>query len=186
MKKIIIKISYLFGIDIISSKIQSLIAYTKAYRISKIKGTPFKFIDQGSFDFDIMGPLSEFSIHETSHIKGGSYIECSGGVTIGKYFHTGRGLTIFSHNHNWRSNESLPYDETKILKPVIIGDAVWCGCNVTILPGVSIGDGVIIAAGTVVTENIKSGYIVGGNPGQIIGMRDQDTLNKLMNEKKFF
>ena len=64
------------------------------------------------------------------------------GVEIGKYCHIAKGLTIYSHNHNWKSEEYIPYDDANIKKPVVIGDCVWIGCNVTIAPGAKIGDGV--------------------------------------------
>jgi acetyltransferase-like isoleucine patch superfamily enzyme len=51
--------------------------------------------------------------------------------------------------------------------PVIIGKDVWVGANATILPGVSIGEFSIIAAGSVVTKDVPSGVLVAGNPAII-------------------
>ncbi|WP_434341256.1 acyltransferase [Motilimonas cestriensis] len=167
---------------------RGLFFYTKMRirRIEKSSKQIINFVPQGSFDFDIMGPVSKFKIHPTSHIKSGTFIECSGGVSIGKYFHVGRGLTIFSSNHNWRSSEFLPYDSESILAPVVIGDGVWCGANVTITPGATIGDGVVIAAGSVVVGNIPAGKVYGGNPAKEIASRDIVLLNKLLSNNKFF
>lgn len=53
-------------------------------------------------------------------------------------------------------------------EPVTIGDSVWIGGNATILPGVTIGNNVVIGAGSVVTRNIPSGVVVGGNSARII------------------
>ena len=53
-------------------------------------------------------------------------------------------------------------------KPVNIGDDVWIGGNVTILPGVNIGNNVIIAAGAVVTKDIPDNCVVGGVPARKI------------------
>jgi acetyltransferase-like isoleucine patch superfamily enzyme len=53
-------------------------------------------------------------------------------------------------------------------KPVIIEDNVWIGCRCIILKGVRIGNGAIIAAGSVVTKNVLPGSIVGGAPAQVI------------------
>lgn len=55
--------------------------------------------------------------------------------------------------------------------PVIIGSDVWIASNVTILKGVRIGNGVIIAANSVVNKNVDSYMIVGGTPAKIIGER---------------
>lgn len=52
--------------------------------------------------------------------------------------------------------------------PVSIGNKVWVGANVTILPGISLGDGAIIAAGAVVTKDVAPGTIVGGVPAKFI------------------
>ena len=60
-------------------------------------------------------------------------------------------------------------------KPVIIGNDVWIGGNVTILPGVHIGDNVVIAAGAVVTKDVPSNSLVGGIPAKIIREIENDT-----------
>jgi maltose O-acetyltransferase len=57
---------------------------------------------------------------------------------------------------------------TVIGKPVIIGRNVWITSNCTILPGVTIGDNTIIASGSVVTKDIPSGVLAGGNPCKVI------------------
>jgi len=89
----------------------------------------------------IAGDLSKFKLDPTSHLKSNTFIECSGGVTIGRYFHPGRGLTIWSVNHAYDSEKAIPYDETVLEKPVHIEDFVWCGGNVFIIPGVTVGEG---------------------------------------------
>ena len=53
-------------------------------------------------------------------------------------------------------------------KPVHIGKAVWIGSNSTILPGVTIGDGAIVAAGAVVSKDVPENTVVGGVPAKII------------------
>ena len=121
-----------------------------------------------------------------SHIKSNTFIECSGGVSIGDYFHTGRGLTIFSTSHNWKNGTKIPYDEIVLYQPVTIGSFVWIGANVTILPGTTLGDGVVVAAGAVVRGNIPDCSIVAGNPATIIGQRNVDEYLHLLNNKCFF
>ena len=59
-------------------------------------------------------------------------------------------------------------------KPVIIGNDVWIGGNVTILPGVKIGNNVVIAAGAVVTKDVPSNSLVGGVPAKIIREIEND------------
>lgn len=55
----------------------------------------------------------------------------------------------------------------KLKAPVIIGEDVWVGANATILPGVTIDDFSVVAAGSVVTKNVPSGVLVAGNPAVI-------------------
>lgn len=61
-----------------------------------------------------------------------------------------------------------------IAKPVIIGDDVWIGGNVTILPGVKIGNNVVIAAGAVVTKDIPDNCVAGGIPAKPIKQIEND------------
>lgn len=61
-----------------------------------------------------------------------------------------------------------------IAEPVIIGDDVWIGGNVTILPGVSIGNNVVVAAGAVVTKDVPDNCVVGGVPARIIKTIEDD------------
>ena len=106
-------------------------------------------------------------------------------MKIGKYCHIAKGLTIYSHNHNWKSEEYIPYDATDIIKPVKIGDCVWIGANVTIAPGVEIENGVIISSGAVVFGHIPRCAIIRGNPAEVIGYRDKDVYDMLEIAGKF-
>ena len=114
------------------------------------------------------------------------FINGSGEVHIGSYFHTGVNLTIISSNHNFENATSIPYDKTRIHKKVIIKDFVWCGNNVTIIPGITIGEGAIIAAGAVVVKDVPDCAIVGGNPAQLIRYRNKEEFYRLKEEKKYF
>ena len=64
-------------------------------------------------------------------------------------------------------NEKLPNNDL----PVVIEDDVWCGANVTILKGVTISHGSIVAAGAVVTKSFPPYSIIGGVPAKLIKMR---------------
>jgi acetyltransferase-like isoleucine patch superfamily enzyme len=58
--------------------------------------------------------------------------------------------------------------------PVIIDDYVWVGINATVLQGVRIGEGAVVAAGAVVTKNVEPYTIVGGIPAKQIGVRTKN------------
>jgi len=158
----------------------------KVYKYELSCNCKINFVTQGEGGLVLGGDLNKFFIESSSHLKSATFIECSGGVKIGQYFHTGRGLTIFSTNHNYHSPTMIPYDDVSINEPVTIGDFVWCGANVTILPGVTIGNGAVIGAGSVVTRNVPSCAVVGGNPAKIIKYRNVIQFNNLIVEKKFF
>ncbi|WP_263358973.1 acyltransferase [Acidicapsa ligni] len=58
--------------------------------------------------------------------------------------------------------------KTVILKPVRICDKSWIGLNAIVLKGVEIGEGAVVAAGSVVTKNVPSWTVVAGNPAKVI------------------
>lgn len=173
----IVRIFFTFRITRLYETWQSLLTEVKVMKYRK-QGIHLNFVPQGGYRFDISGDLSMFSIHETSHIKSDTFIECSGGVSIGRFFHTGRGLTIFSTKHIYKEANTVPYGLEIENAPVLIGDCVWAGVNVTILPGSTIGDGAILGAGAVVRGNIPKGAIVIGNPCLVIGYRDMEHFNE--------
>lgn len=70
--------------------------------------------------------------------------------------------------------------------PVTIGNDVWIGANVIILPGVTIGDGAILAAGAVVTKDVEPYAIVGGVPAKLIRYRFSEEYRKKMLEIKWW
>jgi len=134
--------------------------------------------------FEIRHP-ENLTIGYGTAISGDCFINAYGGVSIGKYCHIAKGLTIYSHNHNWKSDEYIPYDDKSIKKPVFIGNCVWMGANVTIAPGTVIEDGVIVSAGAVVFGQIPRCAIVRGNPAVVIGYRNIDVYNDLEKKNKF-
>lgn len=184
IKELLVRLLYVLHADRLSEKISNLILQVRLRRY-RAMGIPLNFVPQGGNDFEICGDLSKFKIDPTSHIKSGAFIECSGGVTIGKYFHVGRGLKIFSTNHDYRSKEMIPYGKVDIPGPVTIEDFVWIGADVSIVPGVTIGEGAVVAMSAVVTRDVPPGAVVAGNPARVIGQRDMTTYRRLKAEERF-
>ena len=116
----------------------------------------------------------------------GMKIQGKGTVKIGKHFHSGTECLIISQNHNYDNGKAIPYDEEYICKDVEIGDFVWLGSRVIILPGTKIGEGAIIQAGSVVHGEIPDYAIAGGNPTKVFKYRDIEHFKQLKNEGKFF
>ena len=186
IKKFIINLSLIIKIHRIRYWLHQVNNIAEVKALSKFYTQNINFIQQGWGGLKIEGNKNNFKIDKTSHLKSNTYIECSGGVYIGKYLHCAQGLTIYSANHNYKSTEYIPYGLDWDLKPVEIQDFVWIGANVTIVPGVTVHEGAIIGAGAVVTKDVPKYAIVGGNPAKIIKYRDKENFEKLKAEGKYF
>lgn len=114
-------------------------------------------------------------------------------VNIGKFCSMSSGINIVGGEHNvsWvstfplRDRFQLPGrgrdGHPKSKGPICIGNDVWIGMGVTILSGVNIGDGSVVAAQSVVTKDVPPYTIVAGNPAKIIKYRfDQETIQALL------
>jgi len=95
-----------------------------------------------------------------------------GEVEIGDNFHCGFGCIIITENHKFKNADKVPYGNEYDVRNTVIGDNVWLGINVTLLPGVEIGEGAIIQAGSVVTKSIPPLSIAGGHPSTVFSARD--------------
>lgn len=115
----------------------------------------------------------------------GVHISGNGKVTFGNYVSCGVEILIISQNHNYEG-EKIPYDETYIYKDIEIGNFVWLGSRVMILPGTKIGEGAIIQGGAVVHGEIPPYAIAGGNPAKVFKYRNIEHFKKLKDEEKFF
>ena len=91
---------------------------------------------------------------------------------------------IITQNHNYEG-EAIPYDDTYIYKNINIKDNVWFGHRVIVTGNVTIGEGAIVAAGSVVVKDVPDYAIVGGNPAKVIKFRDIEHYTKLKEQKKF-
>lgn len=126
---------------------------------------------------------SGVSIGDYSYVNKGTVI--ASGI-IGKYCSIGYNCQIgmFEHPVNYISSSKWIYHDTdwkEIHTPPIIGNDVWIASNVTILQGVKVGDGAIIAAGAVVTKDVQPYSIYGGVPAKLIKYRfDEQTIKELL------
>lgn len=97
-------------------------------------------------------------------LNSGCKFQDQGGITIGDNCLIGHNVVIATLNHD----RSVEKRGDCIPSPVIIGNQVWIGANATILPGVTIGDRAIVAAGAVVTRDVPAYATVGGVPARIL------------------
>ena len=95
----------------------------------------------------------------------------NGRITIGDNCFIAPGVHIYTTNHPLNAHERLTGVE--YTKPVNIGHNVWIGGRSIINPGVTLGNNVVVASGSVVTKNIPDNVLVGGNPAKIIKTLDE-------------
>lgn len=109
----------------------------------------------------------------------------NGTVIIGDNFHSGIECMIITQNHDYDTGEAIPYGSGFDYKTIKICDNVWLGNRVLVTGNVTIGEGAIIAAGSVVVKDVPPFAIVGGNPAKILKYRNIEHYNKLKEQKRF-
>lgn len=102
------------------------------------------------------------------------------GITVGKNVNVGGKVSIYTRQH---SVDSPMFAE--VGGPVVIGDYAWIASHAIVLPGVTIGEGAVVAAGAVVTKDVAPYTLVGGNPAVFIRERSLDLRYELGYAKRF-
>ena len=109
-----------------------------------------------------------------------AFLDGRSGLTIGDNVNVGSHVSIYTREHDVNSPT---FAETG--GPVVIGDRAWVSSHSVVLPGVTIGEGAVVAAGAIVTKDVEPYTIVGGNPAKQIGTRTQDLTYELGYAKRF-
>jgi maltose O-acetyltransferase len=136
------------------------------YRLAGLRiGRDSKFLDRAVFDA-LDNPYRNLSIGRRSQVGIGCHFSLNAPVTIGDNVIFGHYVRVITDTHvigpgRRRCGERIPM-------PVTIGDGVWVASNTTILPGVTIGAGSVIASGAVVTRSVPPNSLVGGVPAQVL------------------
>ena len=95
-----------------------------------------------------------------------------GRITIGNGVLIGHNVVLSTLNH-----DPAPARRAWLHPaPIVIGDRVWIGSNATVLPGVTIGDGAIVAAGAVVTKDVAPNTVVAGVPARLLRPLTEEEL----------
>lgn len=147
--------------------------------------------------YDNADGSEDFESHVTHH-----YDFIGDKLIIGKFCAIAKGIEFIMNGANHRLNSVTTYpfnimgngweksvpniSELPVKGDTIIGNDVWIGQNVTIMPGIHIGDGAIIAANSVVSKNIPAYHIAGGNPAKIIKKRFTNELIQYLLEIKWW
>lgn len=103
-----------------------------------------------------------------------------GGLVIGSNVDIAQEVNIWSEQHDYN-------DDYHVLqkKKVVVHDFVWIASRATVLPGVTLGEGAVVACGAVVTKNINTMVVVGGVPAKEIGERKSSLSYKLNYKNKY-
>lgn len=126
-------------------------------------------------------------------IRSPQQVEIADGVTVGpkvlldgrKGLKIGKGSTIAYEAIIWTLNHD--YNDINFCTkgaPTTIGEHCWICCRSVILPGVTIGDGAIVASGAVVTKDVPPYTVVGGIPAKVIGKREEKDYQYGYNHSK--
>lgn len=111
------------------------------------------------------------TIGKNVFLNTGCSFQDRGGIRIGDGAQIGMNVAIATLNHGL----PLKTRSTTYAQPVVIGENAWIGSNATILPGVTIGDNSVVAAGAVVTKDIPPDSVAAGVPAKVIKSIDQDS-----------
>lgn len=99
-------------------------------------------------------------------------------IEIGDYVRIAKDVRFFTHGGIWSQRKKNPDKVLEYFGKVKIGNYTYIGENCLIMPGVTIGDNVVVGAGSVVTKSIPDGVMVAGNPIRIIG-NTEDFVNRI-------
>jgi acetyltransferase-like isoleucine patch superfamily enzyme len=113
---------------------------------------------------------ARLTIGSFSFLGKGVEIDCGERVSIGSHVLLAPGCFITDHNHGISAGKRID-QQGCICSPVLIEDDVWVGANAVILPGVNIGEGAVIGAGAVVTQDVDAFAVMGGVPARMLSKR---------------
>lgn len=132
---------------------------SKCSNTKLIIGNKVMLYDKVNFYLD--QPGAEIIIGDRTYINRRTEIMSKASVTIGKDCAISWDVVISDTDYHQIVG-------TSSTKPIVIGDEVWIGCKSTILKGVTIGKGAVVAAGSVVTKDVEAYTLVGGIPAKVI------------------
>jgi maltose O-acetyltransferase len=110
-----------------------------------------------------------------------SLLDARGGLSIGADTNISPGVAVLTADHDPRSAHFAGRR-----RPVVIGPRSWIASRAIVMPGVTLGEGVVVAAGAVVHGDVAAWTMVGGNPARPIGDRPSDAQQRLEPHRRFF
>jgi acetyltransferase-like isoleucine patch superfamily enzyme len=158
------------------------------YRLHNVARLPYKqmgvnvVLHNGS----ILFPPGKIRLGSHIYVGPEAYFWADGGLTIHDNVIFGPRVAIFTSNHQVEGADCLPYGALSETAEVVVHSNTWVGAYCVILPGVRIGEGAVLAAGSVVSKNVPPLAFVAGNPAVVKRYRDPEHYLRLKSEGKFF
>ncbi len=109
-------------------------------------------------------------------VNSGAMLDGRGGITIGDSVMIGPNAVLVSSSHMYRQVAQPMTSCDHEMQPLVIGDDVWIGANTFIKGGITIYNGVVVAAGSIVLHDVDEYKIIGGIPARIIGDRREMSM----------
>lgn len=168
-----------------------LLIFINFYR--RLRGKWYTFLTKRMLhSYESIGVNGYCKISSTAKVDVGKKVSFNGmricgqgEVRIGDYFHSGENVKIMLGSHDYDNADKIPYSQAYTSKRVVIDDFVWVASDVIISGNVHIGEGAIVAIGSVVVKDVPPYAIVGGNPATVIKYRDIEHFKALKQQEKF-
>ena len=145
--------------------------HSKIYRSVRMDTPPYRTFSLG--DHSVVESFSCINnavgdVVIGDHTRIGLHNTIIGPVTIGQHVNLAQGIVVTALNHNYSIPDQRIDQQGVTTAAVTIGNDCWIGANTVILPGVTIGEHSVVAAGAVVTKDVPSHSLVAGVPARII------------------
>ena len=124
----------------------------------------------------LVGPEAGIALADHVFLGRGSILDVAGQLEIGTGTLIAPGCFITDHNHGTAPDQPI-WRQPCDTRQVRIGAGAWLGAKVVVLPGVTVGDGAIVAAGAVVTRDVEPMTVVGGVPARTLRKRNRCSMD---------
>jgi maltose O-acetyltransferase len=123
-----------------------------------------------SFGIKILNP-ERVHVADGCRFANSTILGATGGISFGRNCLIGFENIFLTRSHRYDRCDIPVWDQGYRTAPIALGDDVWTGCRVIVLPGVTIGDHTIVGAGSVVSRDLPSGVIAAGAPARVVRER---------------
>jgi acetyltransferase-like isoleucine patch superfamily enzyme len=131
-----------------------------------------RFVGEADVYFKVVDDNAKLDFGDFVFVGKGSEFDVIQSVSVGDHSVIAPGCFITDHNHGMSALARVD-EQRGITKPVTIGSDVWLGAKVIVVAGVSIGDGAVVGASSVVTRDVPPMAVVAGAPARLLRYRNE-------------